>query len=333
MDYSLGYSAKYHACLVDPATWADEERIEILAGNVNRESTGLRQSADINCVDYADGSDKWIRIWMEAEQGGDADNEPLFTGLTSAPEEIIEGTYSESTVECYSVLKPAQDVLLPRGWFASKGFIGTDIIKSLLSVTPAPVVVESGSPRLSQHIVAESGESNLSMIDKILTAINWRMRIDGDGTITVCPYSKEERVVFSALSNDAIEPSVTRTNDMFNCPNVFRAVSDTASYTVYDRSDSALSITSRGREVWKEESSVKLNDGETLAAYANRRLKELQSVGEELSFDRSYSPDLQPTDKIRLNYPAQDLSGIFIVKSQKIKLDHCATTSEEVIRD
>ena len=86
----------------------------------------------------------------------------------------------------------------------------------------------------------------------------------------------------------------------------------------------------RLREVWKEETSVKLNDGESLAAYAHRRLRELQAVSTEISYSRSYNPNVLVTDRIRLHYPAQNLSGIFVVKSQSITLDACATTAEEV---
>ena len=76
--------------------------------------------------------------------------------------------------------------------------------------------------------------------------------------------------------------------------------------------------------------TVKLNDGESLASYAHRRLKELQAVSKEISYSRSYNPDVLITDRIRLHYPAQDLSGIFVVVSQSVTLDACATTTEEV---
>lgn len=331
MEWSKGFKASYHACLVNPDTWADAERIEILSGNINRTSTGLRESADIGCIDYDHGSDKWIRIWMDVEQAGSKEHIAMFTGLVSAPEKQIDGSIADMTLQCYSVLKPAQDVLLPRGWYAARGFAGAEIVAQLLSIGPAPVVYEEGSPRLLQYIIAEDGETNLTMADKILDAIGWRIKIDGDGTIRVCPQADAESAIFGALENDQIEPKVKIKNDWFDCPNVFRAVTDSESATAYDNDpDSMLSTESRGREVWEEETSVKLNDGESLAKYAERRLKELQSVSTEISYNRSYDPSVAVSDRIRLHYPAQDLSGIFVVISQKISLDHCATTSEEV---
>ena len=331
MNWDQGFTAAYHACLVDPVTWADIEPFDIGGGTINRTSTGLRQSADIECIDYSHGTDKWIRLWMDVRQNGSADHIALFTGLTSSPEKQIDGALSEMTVQCYSVLKPAKDVLLPRGWFAAKGYIGAEIAGQLLSVGPAPVVVEPESPRLSEYIVAENGETNLSMAEKILDAIGWRLRILGDGTIIICPKANEESAEFSALRHDQIEPKVKVKEDWFDCPNVFRAVSDEESYTAYDNDpESTLSVESRGREVWKEETSVNLNDGESLASYAKRRLRELQAISTEISYSRSYNPDVLVTDRIRLHYPAQDLSGIFVVMSQSISLDACATTAEEV---
>ena len=331
MNWGKGFTAAYHACIVDPTTWKDAEPFDIMSGSINRTTTGLRQSADVGCIDYSHGSDKWLRIWMDIRQDGDADHVALFTGLTSSPETQINGDLSETTVQCYSVLKPAQDVLLPIGWFAAKGYIGAEIVDQLLSIGPAPVIVEPGSPRLTEHIIAENGESNLSMADKILDAIGWRLRIEGDGTIVICPQAETESAEFSALRFDQIEPKVKVKSDWFDCPNVFRAVSDEDSYTAYDEDPSSmLSIESRGREVWKEETSVKLNDSESLASYANRKLRELQTVSTEISYSRSYNPDVLITDRIRLHYPAQNLSGIFIVVSQTVTLDACATTAEEV---
>ena len=183
MNWNVGFRAGYHACLVDRVTWQDGERFGITEGSINRTDTGLKESADLTATEYPHGMDRWIRIYLDAEQDGDFAHIPLFTGLTSTPEEGIDGVIHRSKIQCYSVLKPAQDIMLPIGWYAEKGFVCTEIIDSLLSVCPAPVVIESGSPRLAQHYIAEMDESNLTMIYKLLDAIGWRIRIEGDGTI------------------------------------------------------------------------------------------------------------------------------------------------------
>ena len=326
MNWNNGFKAGYHACLVDPVTWKDGEQFGITDGSINRTDSGLKESADLTAIEYPYGMDKWIRIYLDAEQNGDSEHIPLFTGLTSTPEEEINGAIHSMKIQCYSVLKPAQDTMLPIGWYAEKGFICTEIIDSLLSVCPAPVIIESGSPRLAEHYIAEQDESNLTMIYKLLDAIGWRMVIEGDGTIHIEPQASEPTIALSAGSYGLIKPKVNRKHDAFDCPNVFRAVSESLAAIAYDDE----SIETRGREVWAQETGCATTDGETLMLYAKRKLKELQKYAVDISYDRTFEPNLNVTDKVELRYPASGIEGIYTVTSQKISLDHCGTTAEEV---
>lgn len=318
--------------LVDPVTWADKERVEITDGTISRTDTGLRQSADINCTDFDPEREQWIRIYLDAAQVGDVAHEALFTGLCSVPEQSMDGTRTEFPLACYSVLKPAEDVLLRRGWYAPAGFNGAELAADLLSVSAAPVVVQENAPSLAQYIIAEDGENRLSMANRILTAINWRLRISGDGTITICPRAAEISGVFG-LDNDVIEPKLVKRADWFSCPNVLRAVSgDLTAVARDDREDSALSTVNRGREIWKEETSCDLNKGESLAQYAQRRLRELQSVAYSVRYTRRFDPQVLPGDMVQLRYPPQGLTDTYQVTSQTIDLGYGARTSEEVQR-
>lgn len=333
MNWSKGFSASFHATFIDPKTWRDTDVLRITGGTINHIDSGLFESADIDCVEYEHGIEKWIRIWMDVEQSGERAHIPLFAGLASTPDRSIEGPLVKHTLKCYSVLKPASDVLLPQGWYATRGFSGAEIIKKLLAVCNAPVEIEGDSPRLSDFLIAEQGETNMTMIEKILNAIDWRLKISGDGTISVCPKSDAVVATFDNLESDAVEPSVKVEYDMFECPNVFRAVSGAVSYEAKDEDDaSELSIQNRGREVWKEETSVTLSDDESIQRYAQRRLKELQGVAMTISYDRRYHDSVHVGDVIRLSYPEQDLVGTFKVTSQKITLGAGLKVSEEVIK-
>ena len=77
---------------------------------------------------------------------------------------------------------------------------------------------------LKQAIIAEQNENNLSMIEVLLSIINWRMEINGYGEITLSPYPKEDKLVLDSRDVDIIEPQLTDNYDWFSCPNVFRAV-------------------------------------------------------------------------------------------------------------
>lgn len=331
MKWNNGFSASYYGYILDPHSFREMTRLEITGGELSRSSEGLRDSANINCVSYDFSKERYIRIYLDAKQNGAAAHLPLFTGLATSPSRDIDGFYETNTVECYSVLKAADDVLLERGYYVPAGSDGAMIIRDLLSVSPAPVIVDGNAPSLQTSLIAEDGETRLSMADKVLSAIGWRMRIDGMGTIELCQKPNKESAGFDPIEQDVLEPGISVDYDWYACPNVFRAIQEDLSAVARDDSeDSPLSTVNRGREVWEEETSCDLNTGESIAEYAVRKLKELQRVHLTAEYDRRYHPNVFVGDLVRLHYPAQGLDGLFRITSQKIELSHGAKTSEEV---
>lgn len=331
MDWSKGFKSFYYGTFVDPTTWRDTQKFEITKGSISRSDDELGGSADISTIGLDFGTEKWIRIWMDTRQKDSSEHVALFTGLATSPDQEVNNSYKEQSIECFSVLKPAADVLLDKGWYAMKGASGASIVKELLRVSSAPVIERSGSPVLEETIVAENGESNLSMINAILKSIGWRLKIIGNGSIEICPPERSVIRSFDPLTNDCIEGPLNIQLDRFNCPNVFRAISDDL-YAIAkdDAENSELSITNRSREVWEEEDSVDLSDSEDISEYAIRMLKEKQKTQTIVSYARSYDPDIYIGDIIRLNYPEQGVEGCYQVASQNIDLDFAGITNEEV---
>lgn len=331
MNWSKGLSAAYRAYIIDPATWREKEVFEITGGTINRDNTGLRDSADIDTARFRLDKECYIRIYMDTEQSGGREHTPLFTGLACNPEIERDGVLETNTLECYSVLKAAQDSLLSPGYWVPQGKSGAEIVKELFDIIPAPVRIDGEAPSLQSYIIAEGGETRLSMAERVLEAINWTMRIEGTGEVVLCPYPVTIDATFDALDNDCIETAIKISFDWYSAPNVFRATSDDSMAVARDDSpDSMLSTVNRGREVWAEDDSPDLNTGESLTEYAARRLKELQQVALTASYDRRYHPNVFVNSVIRLHYPEQDLDGLYRVKSQKIELGYAARTSEEV---
>ena len=334
MDWAKGLSATYYMSIVDPVTWRDVDRIEIKGGEISRSESELVESADVDCVRYDQSSERYVRIWLNTRQeGGRSSHTALFTGLATSPNRDINGTLVTNKVQCLSVLKPAKDVLLQRGWYAPAGVSGASIVKDLLSIVPAPVRIEGNAPDLAQAVIAENGESHLSMAWKVLNAINWRIRIEGDGTVVLCPQADSVSTIFDPLSNDIIEPQITVEYDWYGCPNVFRAVMDDISAVARDDDpNSPLSTVGRGREIWMEETNCDLNVGETISQYAHRRLKEEQSIAMKVSYDRRFIPSIRVGDLIGLRIPAHKITGTFIIESHTVEIGHGARTSEDVRR-
>lgn len=332
MNWANGYSATYYMATVDPVTWRDTGRIELTGGTIKRETSGLRASADIECVNWPDEIEQWIRVYMDTEQEGAAAHVALFTGLATSPDSDYNGQREKNGLECYSALKPAEDIFLERGWYAPAGVSGGTLIKQLLDVTPAPVEVAPNSPKLSSSIVAEDDETHLTMVDKILNAINWRIRLSGNGRISVGPVATEPVASIDPLDNDIVELEITVEKDLFGCPNVFRAIDDDLTAVARDDNpNSPLSTVNRGREVWAQETNCDLADNETIEQYAARRLSELQKVGRTADYNRRFLPDVTASDLVRLWYPEQGLNGLYYVNSQSIKLGAGARTSEHVM--
>ena len=344
MDWSKGFSAQYYITVVDKPTWRDTvtedgaPRIDITGGTVKRTMDSLRESADINCINYSTDREQLIRVWLDAKQDGESSHTPLFTGLASSPKRSINGRLETNALQCYSVLKIAQDILLPRGWYAPTGINGGNLIRNLLAPIGAPIHIAENSPALKSAIISESNENNLSMVDKILDAMKtdtmaWRLMLNGKGEIFIEPINKEPVASFSSVDNDILEPTLDITYDWYACPNICRVVSgDTSAIARDDDPNSMVSTINRGREIWIEDTSCYLNENETLADYARRYLKEAQYVATNISYTRRFDPDLRPEKVVRLNYPEQQIFGNFLITSHNIALDHGGRTSEEVVK-
>lgn len=329
MRWQDGYTATYYAEIVDQESWRGIRRIELEGGKINRIATGLRESADLDCREPI--GEKYIRVWLDVRQGSGGAHVPLFTGLTSQPDIQWNGTKPERGLVCYSVLQAADDVGLLHGWYAPAGANAGVVIRNLLDATPAPVQIIGETPNLEQSIIAEDNETRATMVDKILLAIGWRMRILGDGTIQICKQADAPMIRFNPIDFDIIEPEVKVKDDWYRCPNVYTAQADDLVATVRDDSpNSPLSTVNRGRVITMFENNADLNDNESIGQYAWRRLKEEQAYAFSVDYNRRYIPDILVGDMVNLNYPIQGIVGNYKVLSQTIQLGYHGNTAEEV---
>lgn len=332
IDWSKGIVARYYATIVDPETWRDITSFDIIGGSINYSDSGVRGSADISCKEFDHEKEYWIRIYLNAKQQENSELIPLFTGLASSPDISYNGRIPDSKVQCFSVLSPAEKVYLPLGWYAQAGSNGANIIKDLLSdVIPAPIVIDGSSSSINQNVIAENGETNLSMVDKILDIIGWKLYFEGNGTVHISPMSSEIVSRFDYESNDVLEMNVSISSNWYDIPNVFRAVGSGISSIAKDEDvDSRFSIPNRGREIWAEEQNCVLNDNEKISEYAFRKLRELQNAYKTVDYTRRFKPNIRIGDIIWLNYPTQKLYGPFIINSQNIDIGYGGKVSEQV---
>ena len=82
MEWNKGYTTKYYMTIVDPDSWGDKDKIDIIDGSIKIEPTGLRCSADLTCKDFDFSEERIIRVWLDTRQDGSSGSHtPLFTGL------------------------------------------------------------------------------------------------------------------------------------------------------------------------------------------------------------------------------------------------------------
>lgn len=330
MQWDKGFSSMYILRTVNQTTWADEDEFNLIEGSIDSDfDSELYASASIKLNEMIEG-EKIVRVYLCASQDGAFIKTPLFTGIATSPERRIDGPTNTYTLECYSLLKFAKDVIVPIGYYVPANS-GAEFVKGLLSVGNCKVVIDGQYQRVSEAIVAEDGDSYLSLALKVLKAINCRIRITGDGVIHICDKAVEPIITFGVNQNDVLETSVTDTYDLYSCPNCFMAVSDDGIAVAKDENpESKLSIKARGREVWVRESGVNLTNAESIAQYAIRRLKEEQDLNRIISYTRRFFDGIVSGDAIRLNYPEHELVGDFRIKSQKLTLGYGCSINEEV---
>ena len=335
MNWNTGFTALYEVQRVNPISWRDVGSLDLISGNISRSKGGLIESADLTMTESP--GECWVRVYLKAKQGSSGARVALFTGLASAPQRSLNGNNITHKVECYSVLKPIDDVLLPRGYFAQAGAPAAQAAAELLSIGPAPVRYDQMSPSLGTSIVAEDKDSYLSLAQKIVNAIGWSISITGNGEIEITEKPDRVSATFDEHENDCIEVSITDKNDWYSVPNCLRVTFGSDCVVVRDTNISSnLSIPSRQSmrggtgEIWKQESLSSLADNDTLQGYAERRLKELQAPARKISYSRRFHPDVGIGDKIRLHLPGRGIDDVFVVDSQKITLGYNAKVSEEV---
>lgn len=338
MNWYKGFSASYELKRVDPVSWLDTGSFDFKAGSVSRSDDDLQESATIQMTQSP--GECWLRVYLKARQGQDGARIPIFTGLTSTPRRDLDGVRESHQAICYSVLKPADDVLVPCGYYVPAGAEGARVAAQLLRVGPAPVTYRDDGLRLLEPIVAEDNDTNLSIAQKIVEAIGWRIRIAGDGRVSIEPMAADVGLMLDTMDHDAVELQMSDTQDWYSVPNCYRVTAG-GQYAVArnDDPDSPLSTVARKAnrggtgEIWTGESGVSLSDGESLAEYAYRKLKEAQAPARKVSYTRRFYPDITTGDLVSLHLPGHGIDGTFRVSRQTITLGYGASTQEEVVEE
>lgn len=330
MDWRQGYTSTFRLYSVNQSTWGDGDEIEgLVSASITKDNdSSLIEDANIT----VDGQPLkgYVRLVLEARNNAGLARENLGTFLVTSPKKSINGRLTTIDLECYSVLKPASDKILPPGWYFPEG--GDPIAGAsdlLAGVLTCPVEPAESTIRTDEPKVAESNETILSFAAYLLEDTGWYISIDGRGCVTIKEKTNEVAVVFDTEENDILMPDLTDESDIFDIPNVLRVTDSNGKYeTIYNHDEqSATSVEALGWEKWSTE-QLSLDFGETLLGKGAERMEELSKSTRKISYSREFDPDVKVNDVALFLLPQQGIVGSFRIISQSLDIGKGVKVSE-----
>lgn len=332
IDWAASYGCTWRVSVVDAATWASSSALDgAHGGSVKRTADGAlleSGSVDLGGADVPSG-EFWGRIEMLADDGVHVERHAVATLLFEPSGSTRRRGWADTAVDGRSVLAPAADMAVPDGSYAPAGSDGAQRAARLLrACTPAPVSVEGGF-ELASAVVFDPGASYLDAAWQVLDAAGWCIQLDGSGRVTVREMPASPALVLDTSGARLLSTSVEVDDGLSGAPNRYIAVADGVTATAADMDPSRrTSYPARGRWVDEYDKSAKPASGETLQAYAERKLAEALGAATR-SYTRAWVPGVTVYDVVRGNLPGAGLSGDMRVTSQSLSLGKGIDVDEE----
>lgn len=332
MDWRQSYSASWRIFRVNRQTWADAAQIsDVDEVSISRTADGsLLESGTLKTS--GDFTPDYYRIVMTAVQGDEVQRVDVATLLFAETGGEINYGRTVHDVDGFSVLYPASTTTIVAGEYAPSGVDGAQYAADLLSgAINAPVEVE-GSFTLNDYVVHEIGTTVLEAVWSVLNAGGFIMQIDGRGIVHVRPRPTEPSLVIDSSNTRLMSNGVSFTADTSEIPNRYIVVVDNnITQAINSDPNSSVSITTRGYCVDEVDTSPKPINGETLSAYAERKLHELSVLKDERTYTREYSPDVNLYSVVKASIDGLD--GDLRIESQTINCDNGITVNEKASKE
>lgn len=340
IDWTSGYTASWRVFRVNPETWADASELDgvteisVERGTDDSPKVLERGSMSVDLAPGASVDEGYYRFVMVARQGDDTERVDVATLLFTATGGEVNRAVD--AVECNgrSVLWPASKVSVESGAYAPAGVDGVFYAAHLLSGAINAPIETSGSFTIDEHVVFDNGASVLDAVWSILDAGNHFISIDGDGTVKIGPMPTVPSLSIDMTHARLLHPGIEHQLDTSDVPNVYK-VTDGASEAVATNA-SESSITSTVTRGWTnevlDESPVRVN-GETLQAYAERKLEEASTVEDSRTYVREWWPGVHPYHVVRGSLASVLLDGDLRVKAQSVACGKGITVTETACRE
>lgn len=338
MILSSSYSVDYTAFTVSAKTWQDGAEIDLLGiDSIEFEAAlpnadgGSEPPVDTCTITVGEPvGEQWIRVYAIITQDATR-TVPLYTGLVTNTRHEWNGATETWKVDLTGPLARASEKLMPVGWWWQTD-PATKAGDLLSENCPAPVTITKPASNMAHPIYAETGETNLTMAQKLCDTCGYRIRVDADGSITVEPEPTKPSLTIDEGGNDIMLENLDDGSDIGEIPNVFRVSTGDGEVAVFRDTDpsSPYSIVKRGREIWAEETGVSLVEGESAATRAMRGLLAKQRSAITANYSREYADGVHAGDLVKLDMPATKLNGLWRVVRTSLQCDVGIIVDEEV---
>lgn len=331
MDWGRSYSSTWRVFRVNRDTWADAEEVgNVDAVSVERTVGDLLESGSMTVTDSFEPD--YYRVVLTAEQDGELERVEVCTLLYDIASGVTNYGTTTNDATGYSVLYPASTAAMLGGSYAPAGANGAEYVAELLGRTiNAPVVVEGGFT-LNDYVVHELGATVLECAWAVLQAGNFTMQIDGGGRVHVLPMPTEAELNLGAVNAKLVVPGIEYELDNSGVPNRYTAILGRVQATaVNDLPSSAVSTVSRGYAVDVVDTEPIPTNGETLEAYAARKLHELSTVRDSRTYTREFAPGVNVYDLV--DAALEGMEGTMRIQSQSLTCNYGITVTEKAVKE
>lgn len=345
MDWTKGVEAqRFRYMLVDPDTWQDTAELDgITSCEVTwDESADTLISASVSSDGDMPDGERIVRVYHEAEQGGERSRDCLCTLVAQTPRWSVDGSTESYTMACYGSLLDLKDDQPPIGFSVASG---TDPLQAAATVAKAhmraPVIAPTTGRAMEEPWVAEDDDSWLDVVSCLASLGGCRIMVDSFGRLRFEPVKRTSAMAatrtFDDSNSSVMLPDVSVETDMYGVPNVVEVVwsesGRSVSATAVNRDETmGTSLPRRGRTVLNRiVNPDEIGAGTTKAgaqAVADARLSELAHREQQVSFAHAILfPLPELGDCVRLVYEKFGIDCRAVVRKQTIACDVGATVS------
>lgn len=344
IDWTRGYSATWRLYEVNRETWADGARVgNVTSASVERTDEGDAPELESSSIEIDQGvgedfSERILRLVMIADQNGALERVDVCTQLYASTSGSTSMGNHVRSLTGRSVLHTAATATtaLIYGPYVPAGSDGAQEAAKMLEAAGVYSVSVTGSFIMDEPYVFEQSETVLTSAWAILKAGGFRIRVDGRGRVEVMPVAVSSDSPALTLSGDLMRlvlPGVDDELDMSEVHNRYIANDgDSTAIAVNDDDASPTSVPTRGYYHDLYDDSVVRINGESLEAYAQRKLEEDSIVADARQWQREWWPDVYPGDLIRASIPWGGVQGDFWCRRQSLRCEAGIVVTERAER-